>query len=115
MDEFQDETQHLHQPVANINQDLETAYVAQMCLTWEVLHCQYTQLSQKISSQPDSPIFYNYSAQQFQQLLVLLQRFIETEPFEPGTRPEIYARMRNALPMLLQVPKVQGSTDIYND
>ncbi|KAK6787349.1 hypothetical protein RDI58_015874 [Solanum bulbocastanum] len=102
MDEFQDETQHLHQPVANINQDLETAYVAQMCLTWEVLHCQYTQLSQKISSQPDSPIIYNHSAQQFQQLLVLLQRFIETEPFEPGTRPEIYARMRNALPMLLQ-------------
>ncbi|XP_015077932.1 uncharacterized protein LOC107021740 [Solanum pennellii] len=109
MDEFQDESQHLHQPVADINQDLETAYVAQLCLTWEVLHCQYTQLSQKISIQPDSPIFYNHSAQQFQQLLVLLQRFIETEPFEPGTRPEIYARMRNALPMLLQVPKVQGS------
>ncbi|XP_055832438.1 uncharacterized protein LOC129901320 isoform X2 [Solanum dulcamara] len=85
MDEFQDETQHLHQPVADINQDLETSYVTQLCLTWEVLHCQYTQLSQKISSQSDSPIFYNHSAQQFQQLLVLLQRFIETEPFEPGS------------------------------
>lgn len=109
MDEFRDETEHLHQPVADINQDLETTYVAQLCLTWEVLHCQHTQLSQKISCQPDSPISYNHSAQQFQQFLVLLQRFIETEPFEPGTRPEIYARMRNALPMLLQVPKVEGS------
>ncbi|KAJ8557783.1 hypothetical protein K7X08_004549 [Anisodus acutangulus] len=109
MDESQDETEHLHQPVADIHQDLEIAYVAQLCLTWGVLHCQHTQLSQKISCQPDSPISYNHSAQQFQQFLVLLQRFIETEPFEPGTRPEIYARMRNALPMLLQVPKVQGS------
>lgn len=112
MDEFQDETENLHQPVADINQDLETTYVAQLCLTWEVLHCQHTQLSQKISCQPDSTISYNQSAQQFQQFLVLLQRFIETEPFEPGARPEIYARMRNALPMLLQVPKVQGSSDI---
>ncbi|KAM3308310.1 hypothetical protein P3S67_010054 [Capsicum chacoense] len=109
MDEFQDEMENLHQPVADINQDLETTYVAQLCLTWEVLHCQHTQLSQKISCQPDSTISYNQSAQQFQQFLVLLQRFIETEPFEPGARPEIYARMRNALPMLLQVPKVQGS------
>lgn len=109
MDESQDETEHLHRPVADLCQDLETTYVAQLCLTWEVLHCQHTQLSQKISCQPDSPISYNHSAQQFQQFLVLLQRFIETEPFEPGTRPEIYARMRNALPMLLQVPKVQGS------
>ncbi|XP_016499510.1 uncharacterized protein LOC107818090 [Nicotiana tabacum] len=108
MDESQDETEHLHQPVAELYQDLETAYVAQLCLTWEVLHCQHTQLSQKISCQPESAISYNHSAQQFQQFLVLLQRFIENEPFEPGMRPEIYARMRKALPMLLQVPKVQG-------
>ncbi|KAJ8560161.1 hypothetical protein K7X08_004219 [Anisodus acutangulus] len=109
MDESQDETEHLHQTVADLYQDRETAYVAQLCLTWEVLHCQHTQLSQKISCQSDSPISYYQSAQQFQQFLVLLQRFIETEPFEPGTRPEMYARMRNALPMLLQAPKVQGS------
>lgn len=105
----EEETEHLQQPVNDPFQDLETAYVAQVCLTWEALHCQYTQLSQKISSQPHSPTSYNQSAQQFQQFQVLVQRFIENEPFEHGSRPEIFARTRKSLPKLLQVPKIQGS------
>ncbi|XP_031106043.1 uncharacterized protein LOC116010684 [Ipomoea triloba] len=109
MDEPEDETEHLHQSGSDPYHDLETAYVAQVCLTWEILHCQYTQLSQKISCQPESATSYNHSAQQFQQFLVLLQRFIENEPFDQGLRPEIYARTRNSLSKLLQVPKVQGS------
>ncbi|XP_077238537.1 uncharacterized protein LOC143879817 [Tasmannia lanceolata] len=88
--------------------DLETVYVAQICLTWEALHCQYTQLSQKISSQPENPTCYSHVAQQFQQFQVLLQRFIESEPFEPGNRVEIYARTRHSLPKLVQVPSIQG-------
>lgn len=109
MDEPDDEIEHLHQPGFNPYHDLETAYVAHLCLTWEVLHCQYTQLMQKISGQPEASTIYNHSAQQFQQFLVLLQRFIENEPFEHGSRPEVYARTRNSLSKLLQVPKVQGS------
>ncbi|PKI31709.1 hypothetical protein CRG98_047919 [Punica granatum] len=27
-----------------------------MCLTWEALHCQFTQLSQKLSPQPENPL-----------------------------------------------------------
>ncbi|CAI0442110.1 unnamed protein product [Linum tenue] len=80
----EDETEHLQQPQNDQYHDLETAYVAQMCLTWEALHCQYTQLSQRISCQPENPTSYNHSAQQFQQFQVLLQRFIENEPFEQG-------------------------------
>lgn len=104
----EEEIEHLQQPVNDPYNDLETAYVAQLCLTWEALHCQYTQLSQKISCQPDSPTSYNQSTQQFQQFQVLLQRFIENEPFEHGSRPEIFARTRKSLPKLLQVPKIQG-------
>ncbi|KAF2579320.1 hypothetical protein F2Q68_00003245 [Brassica cretica] len=90
-------------------QDLETAYVAQLCLTWEALHCQYTQLSHLISCQPEAVTCYNHTAQQFQQFLVLLQRYIENEPFEQhGSRAELYARGRNAMPRLLQAPKIQG-------
>ncbi|XP_057769460.1 uncharacterized protein LOC130989474 isoform X2 [Salvia miltiorrhiza] len=111
----EEETEHLQQPVNDPYQDLETAYVAQVCLTWEALHCQYTQLSQKISSQPDSPTSYNQSAQQFQQFQVLLQRFIENEPFEHGSRPEIFARTRKSLPKLLQVPKIQASDERSTD
>ncbi|CAA3022471.1 Gb:, isoform 1 [Olea europaea subsp. europaea] len=110
-EEPEDETEHLQKPESDPYQDLETAYVAQLCLTWEALHCQYTQLSHKISSQPESSTCYNHSAQQFQQFQVLLQRFIENEPFEHGLRPEIYARARNSLPKLLQVPKIQGSDE----
>ncbi|KAL6561114.1 hypothetical protein OROMI_016715 [Orobanche minor] len=47
----EEETGHLQQPVNDPYQDLETAYVGQVCLTWEALHCQYTQLSQKIACQ----------------------------------------------------------------
>ncbi|KAL0414941.1 UNVERIFIED_CONTAM: hypothetical protein Slati_3326000 [Sesamum latifolium] len=107
----EEEIEHLQQPVSDPHHDLENAYVAQVCLTWEALHCQYTQLSQKISCQPESPTSYNHSAQQFQQFQVLLQRFIENEPFEHGSRPEIYARTRKSLPKLLQVPKIQASEE----
>eukprot|EP00268_Persea_americana_P029182 TRINITY_DN28243_c0_g1_i2.p1 TRINITY_DN28243_c0_g1~~TRINITY_DN28243_c0_g1_i2.p1 ORF type:complete len:429 (+),score=117.98 TRINITY_DN28243_c0_g1_i2:609-1895(+) len=99
----------LRQPQGDPCQDLETAYVAQICLTWEALHCQYTQLSQKISSQPENSTCYSHVAQRFQQFQVLLQRFIENEPFEQGHRAEIYARSRCSLPMFLQVPSIQES------
>ncbi|KAL7162900.1 hypothetical protein ACSBR2_043216 [Camellia fascicularis] len=109
IEEPEDETEHLQQPQNDPHQDLETAYVAQVCLTWEALHSHYTQLSQKISCQPENSTCYNHSAQQFQQFLVLLQRYIENEPFEQGFRAEIYARSRNSMPKLLQVPNIQGS------
>uniref|UniRef100_A0A5B6ZIF4 Ribosomal protein L34Ae n=1 Tax=Davidia involucrata TaxID=16924 RepID=A0A5B6ZIF4_DAVIN len=115
IEEPEDETENLQQPGNDPCQDLETAYVAQVCLTWEALHCQYTLLSQKISCQPENPACYNHSAQQFQQFQVLLQRFIENEPFEQGLRAEIYARTRISLPKLLQVPKLQGSDQIETE
>ncbi|KAL4560094.1 hypothetical protein LXL04_032242 [Taraxacum kok-saghyz] len=101
----EDETEHLQQPENDPYQDLETAYVSQLCLTWEALHCQYTQLSQ---IQSENSKCYNHSAQQFQQFQVLLQRFIENEPFERGLRPEIFAQTRNSLSKLLQVPNILG-------
>ncbi|KAK4804085.1 hypothetical protein SAY86_003902 [Trapa natans] len=104
-----DETEGLYHVGNEPYQDLETAYVAQLCLTWEALHCQFTQLSQTISCQPKNPACYNHSAQQLQQFQVLLQRFVENEPFEPSYRPESYVRSRNNLPKLLQVPNIRAS------
>ncbi|XP_010508706.1 PREDICTED: uncharacterized protein LOC104785224 [Camelina sativa] len=109
LDVPEEDTEYLQQTEIDPYQDLETAYVAQLCLTWEALHCQYTQLSHLISCQPEPPTCYNHTAQQFQQFLVLLQRYIENEPFEQGSRSELYARARNAMPKLLQAPKIQGS------
>ncbi|XP_023765379.1 uncharacterized protein LOC111913900 [Lactuca sativa] len=102
----EDETEHLQQqPENDPYLDLETAYVSQLCLTWEALHCQYSQLSQ---IQSENSKCYNHSAQQFQQFQVLLQRFIENEPFERGLRPEVYGQTRNSLSKLLQVPNILG-------
>ncbi|XP_010694481.2 uncharacterized protein LOC104907272 isoform X1 [Beta vulgaris subsp. vulgaris] len=107
IEEPDSETEQLQQPDESPCLDLETAYVAHICLTWEALHSQYTQLSQKISCQPENSTCYNQCAQQYQQFEVLLQRFIENEPFQQGSRVEKYARSRNSLSKLLQVPKVQ--------
>ncbi|OIW04992.1 hypothetical protein TanjilG_24464 [Lupinus angustifolius] len=109
IEEPDDEMEHLQQPENDPYQDIETGYVGHICLTWEALHSQYSHMSQKISWQPENPTCYNHSTQQFQQFQVLLQRFIENEPFEQGARAEIYARTRKTLPKLLQVPNIQGS------
>ncbi|CAL9157257.1 unnamed protein product [Musa hybrid cultivar] len=88
--------------------NLEAAYVAQVSLSWEALHGQYMQLRVKISSQPEDGASYGNAAQLFQQFQVLLQRFIENEPFEQGSRVEVYAHGRSWLSKLLQVPNFLG-------
>ncbi|KAL2935321.1 Canalicular multispecific organic anion transporter 1 [Bienertia sinuspersici] len=60
--------------------ELEVAYVAQICLAWEALNWNYATFKRKQASKTE---------------FVLLQRYVETEPYERGKRPEIYARMRN--------------------
>lgn len=91
-------------------QELEAAYVAQICLTWEALNWNYKNFHRLKATQSveDSGCLAQI-AQQFQQFQVLLQRFIENEPYEHGHRPEIYARMRTTSPKLLQVPEFQDS------
>lgn len=115
MEELEDETEQLQQPEIGPYHDIETAYVAQVCMTWEALHCQYAQLSQLILCQPENSTRYNHTAQQFQQFQVMLQRYIENEPFEQGLRAEIYARSRSSLPKLLQAPSIQGSNQRETD
>ncbi|RAL41521.1 hypothetical protein DM860_010315 [Cuscuta australis] len=89
--------------------ELEAAYVAQICLTWEALKWNYNYflstliMSSSCESEPDRGCPAT-TAQQFQQFQVLLQRYIENEAYENGRRPEIYVRMRSLAPMLLQVP-----------
>ncbi|KAJ6387249.1 hypothetical protein OIU78_017041 [Salix suchowensis] len=79
--------------------ELEGAYVAQVCLTWEALNWNYKNFERKRASQRDhDPGCPAHIAQQFQQFQVLLQRYIENEPYEQGRRPEVYARMRRLAP-----------------
>ncbi|XP_030937238.1 uncharacterized protein LOC115962527 isoform X1 [Quercus lobata] len=92
--------------------ELEAAYVAQICLTWEALNWNYKNFLQKRASWRDNdPGCPAHVAQEFQQFQVLLQRYIENEPYEQGRRPEIYARMRLLAPKLLLVPEYRDSED----
>ncbi|KAG7023233.1 hypothetical protein SDJN02_14258, partial [Cucurbita argyrosperma subsp. argyrosperma] len=94
--------------------ELEAAYVAQICLTWEALNWNYKNfVNNKLSCctrdlDGGCPAKV---AQQFQQFQVLLQRYVENEPYEHGRRPEIYARMRLLAPNLLQVPEFIDSEE----
>ncbi|KAK9106879.1 hypothetical protein Syun_022890 [Stephania yunnanensis] len=105
----------------NPYQELERAYVAQVCLAWEALSWNYKAFKQQRASRRRNEDDEGASfcpariAQQFQQFQVLLQRFIENEPFEHGRRPEIYARIRRSAPKLLQVPEFRDSDDYGDD
>ncbi|CAK8534147.1 unnamed protein product [Lathyrus sativus] len=90
--------------------ELESAYVAQICLTWEALNWNYKNFQSKRASNVDVGCPATI-AQQFQQFQVLLQRYVENEPYEYGRRPEIYARMRHLAPKLLLVPEYRESDD----
>ncbi|XP_052179362.1 uncharacterized protein LOC127792806 [Diospyros lotus] len=92
--------------------ELEAAYVAQICLTWEALNWNYSYFQRlRASRRQSDPGCPAYIAQQFQQFQVLLQRYVENEPYEHGRRPEIYARMRSLAAKLLQVPEYRDSTE----
>nr|GLL35838.1 uncharacterized protein LOC109159598 isoform X4 [Ipomoea trifida] len=91
--------------------ELEGAYVAQICWTWEALNWNYKYFQRLRASNSDHGC-PAYIAQQFQQFQVHLQRYIETEPYEYGRRPEVYARMRlHIAPNLLQVPQYRDSDE----
>ncbi|KAH9306732.1 hypothetical protein KI387_011136, partial [Taxus chinensis] len=92
-------------------EELETIYVAQTCLTWEALRWQYKELhKQAMTSSIDGEfsMSYDQAAEQFEQFRVLLQRFLENEPFNQGTRIQVYARNRSLMPKLLQVPALKA-------
>ncbi|XP_031104828.1 uncharacterized protein LOC116009827 isoform X1 [Ipomoea triloba] len=102
--------------INNPYHELEAAYVAQICLTWEALNWNYNYFQRLRASfggrvTGDDHGCPSTVAQQFQQFQVLLQRYIENEPYEHGRRPEIYARMRSLAPKLLQVPEYRDSDE----
>ncbi|KAJ8544941.1 hypothetical protein K7X08_017524 [Anisodus acutangulus] len=92
--------------IKELQSDLEVIYVGQMCLSWEFLHWQYGKALSLWDSDPRGTRTYNEVAGEFQQFQVLLQRFIENEPFQ-GPRVQYYIKGRYDLRNLLQVPVIR--------
>ncbi|KAL6553009.1 hypothetical protein OROGR_006851 [Orobanche gracilis] len=92
--------------IQEIQGDLEAVYVGQMCLSWEFLNWQYDKALDLWDSDPRGIRRYNEVAGEFQQFQVLLQRFLEDEPFQ-GPRAKNYVKTRCAVRNLLQVPVIR--------
>ncbi|KZV54591.1 interaptin-like [Dorcoceras hygrometricum] len=105
--EAQSPWQRPHEEVHNeLQGDLEAVYVGQICLSWEFLHWQYEKALDLWDSDPRGVRWYNEVAGEFQQFQVLIQRFIEDEPFQ-GPRVQNYVKNRCVLRSLLQVPLIR--------
>jgi Protein of unknown function (DUF1666) len=90
--------------------DLEMVYVGQMCLSWELLRWQYEKSLERPESDPYHSHRYNQAAGEFQQFQVLVNRFVENEPFQ-GPRLPNYVKNRCVLRNLLQVPVIKGNAE----
>ncbi|XP_049384511.1 uncharacterized protein LOC125848644 isoform X2 [Solanum stenotomum] len=95
-----------NQKSSEMQSDLEVVYVGQMCLSWEFLHWQYMKALNLWDSDPRGIRKYNEVAGEFQQFQVLMQRFIENEPFQ-GPRVQYFIKSRYDLRNLLQVPVIR--------
>ncbi|XP_030517591.2 uncharacterized protein LOC115731105 [Rhodamnia argentea] len=89
-----------------LHSDLEIVYVGQLCLSWEFLNWQYVRALELWESDQYNLHWYNEVAGEFQQLQVLMQRFLENEQFE-GPRVQYYVKTRCLLRNLLQVPVIR--------
>ncbi|KAL8200689.1 hypothetical protein R6Q57_012028 [Mikania cordata] len=101
---------HENDPTMNFIQelqsDLEIVYVGQMCLSWEILHWQYEKALDIRKSDHHGLRKFNNIAGEFQQFQVLMQRFIEDEPFQ-GPRIQNYIKTRFVFRNLLQIPVIR--------
>lgn len=93
--------------------DLEMVYVGHACLSWEILQWQYGKAREMREFDHGGSRRYNQVAGEFQLLRVLLQRFIEDEPFQ-GPRIEYYVKNRCVLRGLLQVPAIRDDSSRDN-
>ncbi|XP_073133849.1 uncharacterized protein [Henckelia pumila] len=92
--------------IVELNRDLELVYVGQICLSWEILSWLYVKSKELLPYDSQGNHSYNRVVEEFQQFQVLMQRFMEDEPFQ-GPRVQNYVRNRCMIRSLLQVPLIR--------
>nr|GMD00352.1 uncharacterized protein LOC109161808 isoform X2 [Ipomoea batatas] len=95
-----------HKSISELSHNLEVVYVGQACLSWEILCWQYGKTKELLEYDARGHRAYNHVAGEFQQFQVLLQRFVEDEPYQ-GHRLQYYAKNRCILRSFLQVPALK--------
>uniref|UniRef100_A0A803RC47 Ribosomal protein L34Ae n=1 Tax=Cannabis sativa TaxID=3483 RepID=A0A803RC47_CANSA len=95
----------------SIENDFEMVYVAQSCLSWEILNHQYKKVKEVVINMggggdyDHNNMYCSNVATEFQKFQVVLERFMEDEQCE-GKRVWNFVRARFSLKSLLQVPAV---------
>lgn len=100
--------------VTELHNELEKVYVGQACLSWEFLQWQYSKAKEMAAANPNGRRPFNTFVGELQQFQVLLQRFLENEPFQ-GPRVLNYVKNRCVRRNLLQVPYLRGTYKADND
>ncbi|XWS34104.1 hypothetical protein CRYUN_Cryun21dG0011000 [Craigia yunnanensis] len=101
--------------IRDLHKDFETIYVGQVCLSWEILHWQFGKVKKLLDCDSHGIRQYNQLAGEFQHFQVLVQRFLEDEPFQARPRVENYVKNRCALRHLLQVPVIKDDCSKYKN
>ncbi|KAI4389052.1 hypothetical protein MLD38_001316 [Melastoma candidum] len=101
--------------IRSLESDLELAYVAQTCLSWEILCYQQKKVEDLLenSSTSRASIRFNHiMVEELQKFRVLVQRFTEDERFLSRCRYREYVQARASSKSLLQVPEItEGRRD----
>lgn len=96
--------------VNELHRDLEIVYVGQICLSWEILCWQHEKIKELKKYDSPRPRRYNLVAGEFQLFQVLMQRFLEDEPFRQDHRVQNYVKNRCVIRNLLQVPIIKDDS-----
>ncbi|XP_057949993.1 uncharacterized protein LOC131144996 [Malania oleifera] len=107
------ETDPTQKVITELQRDLEMVYVGQVCLSWEILHWQFRKALELQEFDSHGFRQYNHVADEFQQFQVLVQRFVENEPFQCQPRVQNYVKKRCVLRSLLHVPAIKD--DCFKD
>ncbi|KAK4409864.1 hypothetical protein Sango_0059400 [Sesamum angolense] len=87
----------------SLESDFELINVAQSCLTWDALHHQHQKVEALTLFSDKNILFHHSISGQFQELQILLERFVEEQQSE-RQRYSNYTHQRLHFQSLLQVP-----------
>ncbi|OMO79040.1 Ribosomal protein L34Ae [Corchorus capsularis] len=93
--------------IRDLQKDFETVYVGQVCLSWEILHWQFEKVKELLECDSHGTRQFNQVAGELQLFQVLVQRFLENEPFQARPRVENYVKNRSSVRHFLQVPVIK--------
>ncbi|XP_038889169.1 uncharacterized protein LOC120079052 isoform X2 [Benincasa hispida] len=94
-----------------IDEELELVYVMQLWVSWEFIVWQYKKTLEIYGREGYGGCIFNEVAEKFEHFQVMIQRFMENESFDEGSRVECYVRNRLARRKLLQVPLVKRESN----